>query len=1025
MRLGAIKPTVFLRNGASGLEQLVHLTIENDTRVEKIVLVSGTNSKYQENLLGAVSEGTSSHDVYLPVPSEPCTATFALRTPDGSVLDERSTPWCCPRHWRVHVVQTSHHDVGYTDLASRVLPQHATFLDEAIDMARDTDGFPEDARFRIVIECAWSLLEFMHRRPPERVQAMFDLLRSGRFELAALFGNMASELCGHETAIRLLYPAFRLKREYGIPLTSAEHNDIPGFSWGLSRVLTDAGIKIFCPGLPLYYSWGGKDLVSFWDEAAVFGRRGPGAFWWEAPTGKRLLFWCNNSGCGGDCQTTLPGLADRLGKLEEEGYPYSVLRWPVLGAARDNSPYVDGYAKTIRQWNDTWAFPHLVCSTNARFHEDLLPQLRGNLLVHRGELSGQDYPVGAMSTARATSANRGNHVRLPVAEMMATVASRSAGLRYPEDQIERAWEDVLWHDEHTWGFHFPASGPAGRAARQEKSVHAHRAAALIDDVAAKALAKIADLIKLDSPGLHVVVFNPLAHPRTDIAEVPLREPDNCGSEIVYVSAADDPQKTGHLRGVPLTDRWHVIPGLDIVEGKFNLIDCDTGKMVPFEIAEIESADDPVPDAPERFGISQGGKRYGMFEIPAGLRRSLRLVATDVPATGYKTYRLVPRHTQSPGTFAQEDPAWQIENEFHRIEWEAPSGDSGAITGIFDKQSGWNLLDVAAPYVFAQLIVRDPRREEEFVSVCGGPPTVSRGHVSDSITWTASARSHPVIRARLTLFHGLNRVDFAVRVLKTPDPLLEVHLAFPFNLTAPRFRYEGSLSLLSPVDDFLPGSHSDRLAVQNWVHLAGDEGSIVWSSIDSPVVSLAHLWRGYVSPAHRCVATDDRNHHPVRGDAMNCGWLFSNLFSNNFGTNFSVSQDGSFLFRYSFASYTGKVPDSGASTFGWKAHVPLEAMFTEHERKRALPQVGSFLEVDNPNVFVLALKRTEDLEGIILRLWNVAPEDQEARITLPHFRPSRVELATMTEEGKGLTIPYGPNSFELKLAAGEVTTIRIV
>jgi hypothetical protein len=80
----------------------------------------------------------------------------------------------------------------------------------------------------------------------------------------------------------------------------AERNDITGISWGLSQALTEAGIKIFCPGIPLYYNWGGMELQSFWDEETIFGYKGPGAFWREAPTGKRLLFWCNNSGCEGE-----------------------------------------------------------------------------------------------------------------------------------------------------------------------------------------------------------------------------------------------------------------------------------------------------------------------------------------------------------------------------------------------------------------------------------------------------------------------------------------------------------------------------------------------------------------------------------------------------------------------------------------------------------------------------------------------------------------------------------------------------
>jgi hypothetical protein len=72
----------------------------------------------------------------------------------------------------VHVVQLSHHDVGYTDLASHVLPEHDRWLADALDMAEATRDYPDDARFRLVIEQAWSLDHFLRTAPPARAAAL-------------------------------------------------------------------------------------------------------------------------------------------------------------------------------------------------------------------------------------------------------------------------------------------------------------------------------------------------------------------------------------------------------------------------------------------------------------------------------------------------------------------------------------------------------------------------------------------------------------------------------------------------------------------------------------------------------------------------------------------------------------------------------------------------------------------------------------------------------------------------------------
>ena len=97
---------------------------------------------------------------------------------NDSVADRKEICMDPPRKWVVHVVQLSHHDAGYTDLPSRVLKEHYESLDKAIDMAESTEDFPDDAKFRIVIEQAWSIDRFIKNAPDSRKAKMIELLRS-------------------------------------------------------------------------------------------------------------------------------------------------------------------------------------------------------------------------------------------------------------------------------------------------------------------------------------------------------------------------------------------------------------------------------------------------------------------------------------------------------------------------------------------------------------------------------------------------------------------------------------------------------------------------------------------------------------------------------------------------------------------------------------------------------------------------------------------------------------------------------
>ncbi|MFA6569076.1 MAG: glycoside hydrolase family 38 C-terminal domain-containing protein, partial [Victivallales bacterium] len=813
LEIKQIIPTVFLKKGRTGLLQLVKICTMADKGHASVLLEVKTEKAENEILLESVPAGESVHEIFIDEIKSATKVDFILKT-CGEAVDFKSIHWTPPKHWVVHVVQISHHDLGYTDLPSSVLTAHDRWLDNAIAMMNETDEFPDDAKFRIVVEQTWSLDHFLENAPERTVTKVMGHIRSGRMEVTALFGNMTTEICGHEEMIRTLYHAFNLRRAYGIPVISAEHNDITGVSWGLCRVLADAGIKIFCAGIPLYYNWGGSDLKlqSFWDEKEIFPHGGPGAFWWKSPSGKKLLFWCNNSGCGGDFHAGLPLLAEQLQRFAERNYPYSVLRWPVQGGARDNSPYILEYARTIKEWNEKWVYPHLICSTNAKFYEDFIKEVPSDLPVFSGELPGQDYPVGATSTAAPTASNRNNHISLTTAEKMASMAALLTDYRYQNEELSAAYKDILCYDEHVWGHHFPC-GPAMKASEYEKAVHAYRAAALAHDVINKAIAKIADNVKLDEEGLHLVVFNPVSYAKTGAVHAPLREIDNCGSTMYAVPSEEDPAGTGYLRGVLLCNRWHANPDIDLVDGKFELIDVSTGEKVPFQIIEVESAMDTIPYAAERLGIGSGTKRYGFFEKPIGLKRDLCFIARDMPAYGYKTYRLKPSVDLRIYSGNLKSGEWFIENEFYNIEVDRVTG---AITSIFDKMAGREIVDPDCFHGFNRFIVRRPDSGGEYHMDRADVKIRLDGPVCISLDIAGSAYGHPVVRQTISLYAGIKQIYVNSRILKDATPLLDAHLAFPFKMDNPKFRYEGVLSVMNPIEDYLPGAYSDRIAVQNWV-----------------------------------------------------------------------------------------------------------------------------------------------------------------------------------------------------------------
>jgi hypothetical protein len=1012
LAIDRVVPSELLKRVDGELHRLIHIHLRaaESASLQEVALgaVCGGRSARQHRV---VTAGESVVDIMVPEPISPSDLVVTVRADGGqeAVSRCRLTP---ARRWRIHVVQLSHHDAGYTNLPSQTIIEHRRWLADAIELSKSTAHYPDDAKFRIVIEQAWSVTEFFRTATSPQADELVALLKDGTFELTALFGNLTTELCGHETLVRALYPSGRIAKDYSIPIVSAEHNDIPGFTWGLSHVLTEAGVKIFCPGLPLYYSWGGEDLSSFWDEKKIFGYEGPGAFWWQAPSGKRVLFWCNNSGCGGDALTKLPGLDGALTRLAEGDYPYTSLRWPVDGARRDNSPYSAEYCDTVKTWNETWESPRLIMSTNAGFYDDLIEEIPGDLPVWEGELPGQDYPVGATSTAAATAANRRNHAILPVAEILSSAARLHTDYQYPARTIDQALEEILWHDEHAWGHHFPA-GPTARASLFEKSIHAYRAETFLHDVVCKSTARIADAIRPpdDPSALRLVVFNPFPSPRTGGVRAPLREIDNCGSTIYKTID----QGTGEpvRRGVLLTDRWHITPDTEVTAGSFRLIDEESGAVVAYQIEEIDGAMDALPYAAERVGLGSGTKRYGFFEDPVGLRRDIVFLASCIPSCGYKSYLLVP-HTKTVPPPADDGSAGSIENEFFRVE---VSGKDQQWS-IIDKRSGSEVLDESCPHGFLEILVRPPDGSLIDDTWEIGRVRKTIGPAGSSMVMEGSVSDHPAIHYRIGLINGDPEIHLSVRILKSPEPLQDVFLCFPFLGNPTKLGYEGTLCTLAPGENLLPGAYSDELTVQNWVSLHSSAGSFAWASLDAPVVCLSELWPGYTSPAHRAVLRPELSHPAATANDYNTGWIYSRLFGNNFGTNFYVSQCGDALFRYVIRA---ALPEgsAGMNAVGASMVTPFVTTFGATDRDGHLPTCGGALSCDDPDLVLLTWKRAESADGHVFRVWNPKPVPSDSRLTLHGYgvttawyaHPREVPLISeATTQDGSMLIKIAPRSF---------------
>lgn len=1015
MQILSVDPTVFFIDDGGVLRRRLLVKLNNTGEPLDTALSVEIGSASESFELSFVPVGESSHEIFVPDIDSAVDAVFRLSTAK-SVRHEMTVRIEPQRHWEVHLIHYSHHDMGYTDLPSRVKEEYNGFMDQVLSFCAETESWPEEeARFRYQCEQAFSAVHYVESRPQEIVDRMMHYVRSGQIEITALFGNQTLELCSHEEMIRLLYPSFELKRKYGINISSAEHNDIPGFPWGLASVLAGSGVRYFSPGIPLWYFSGVHPL---WDTNEALPLGIPAACWWEGPDGARVLLWSDIHGHEWqpfNFSQAVSELPCMLQKLELERYPYDMVSYTVRGGHRDNAPPSIRYAYMVREWNRRWAFPRLINTTNTPFLDMFEKRWGGTLPTLRGDVPGTDYPVAATCTPGETATDRTTHELLISAEKTATVASIVAGYEYPKAMIDEAYRETFYYDLHCWGLSH-IGGPAQDAHVSEKTNFAFRAAALAHDVSVKAANRIVDKIAYPEDGTYITVFNTLADSGTQVIRVPGRSWSPCSSPM-YRSQEEGEKwpliVSGRAEGRAIVD----LPAA-LFDNPFTIVDESTGKNVEYQISTIDTPRAAVRWAPERFAL---GKTDPLHV------REIVFAAESVPSMGYKTYRII----QGKSGLVQDDRAYsaatdrKIENRFFKLELDPKTG---GVKSLFDKELSKELLDEAAPHPFACLLARDSGTAEEERMCITDTVVAESGPIFTTLRINGELSCCPRITTELTLHNSVKRIDVALRILRDSTPMRELYIAFPFLIENPIFRFESTGSVIEPVRDQWPGTCTDYYAVQHWVDVCNENYGITWTPLDTPMAELGGLWPGYVSGAHHGARGPGYGHAFHGLDEMKKSHIYSMVSYNNFCTNFVNAHPGECVVRYSFTSgeRRNRAAAALAHQFGRQAANPPLPVCMNGGRligvARSLPLESSFCRINSDNAAILAFKIAEDRDGYIVRFKETEGRSANVTAEFPDLLIDKAFETNLVEE-KQRSIECDAHSFQVALSPYSVKTIR--
>ena len=698
----------------------------------------------------------------------------------------------------------------------------------------------------------------------------------------------------------------------------------------------------------------------------VMSRYHEGFYRWTSPDGTSVLAY--SPGHYGNAAATLNAPPDEgakaiLEKLAKWSGYYAARglppEYPLLNSVDFSQP--TDFGGLIRNWNETAPKPKAAAVmkySTARRFFEAIDVKTAKLETITGERPGLWLYIHGPTHHLAISAEREAGRLLPAAEAFSTVRALLEG-SFAGYPAGRL--EAAW-----MAAIYPDHGWGGKEGQITDRLFRKKYEFARDEgreVLTRALAGIAARVKTrPEKGTPLIVFNSLSWPRTD-----------------PVTALVTPRTA-----------------------TFRLIDA-AGADVPYQ--RLPSGDPAAPGA-----------------------ALIEFIARDVPAFGYKTLYLVEGAEPSPDKPAPAADDEALENDFYRIEL-APGG----VKRLYDKELGRDVLDTGKFLGFEVFTMRSMGNGAgEFGRV--QQPTME-GFDKTSLhqpRWRlVDGESGPLrtvylleqplrnctVRERLIVYHGVKKIDCEVSLLGWDgEPYREFRLALPIAAADGRVAYEIPLGVLEVGSGEAKGTggpaygnlvYDELLSdirpreVQNFIY-AGD-GRFGVTLTTSVAVN------DYKDP------TDAPVPYPVLQPIL----LASRRSCHGEGNWYL--QEGDHHYRFSVVSHAS----------GWKngyragiaAGSPLVVVGNPATGPGAsLPEAKSFLPFASPNIILSTMKKAENDDTVILRVYDIEGQDTEAEVELFHPVKKAERTNLIEEEGvllkprKGrLVLPVGHHAVEtLKL-----------
>ena len=248
--------------------------------------------------------------------------------------------------------------------------------------------------------------------------------------------------------------------------------------------------------------------------------------------------------------------------------------------------------------------------------------------------------------------------------------------------------------------------------------------------------------------------------------------------------------------------------------------------------------------------------------------------------------------------------------------------------------------------------------------------------------------HTTVVQRVILYNILKQIDFETSLLKWDGTKYrEFRLAFPMKMQNGQVAYEVPFGTVEVGKDEMKGAAGERYqtaaasirprSIQNWIAVSGDDVGV---TIGSSVA----VW-DYRDP------TDQ----PINSPMLQPVLLASRRSCHGLGPWYL--QEADHFYRFSLTSY--RPGWRNGRRFGVAANNPLTVVFNPVPlAKPILPEQRSFFSISSENAVLSTMKKCEDDDNVVLRLYEDAGKNGSVRLRFPALMQRAQSTNIIEEEG---------------------------